>query len=202
MFLSPAIKSGWMINTDSMGITLFPRDLCQKFSQLSGAYVLPNGVGGETYQQVKTRFDAKQFAWGLNQIFFAGFNNVSDAANDYAQDVVDIVNTVAAMVAEMPHDRFIIIGIFSGPAAGLQTNAPANIARMTAMSQLNSTYGSKFLETNTTLVNYDKTDTVAIANNHIPTIFQQQGATSHLSDLGLNVLTSLLYDRARSLGYT
>ena len=197
----PNTAPGWMMNTDSQGITLTPSDICGKLSALTGRFVLANGNGGDTAQQVKTRFDAKAYGWGLNQVFDFGFNNISDAAHAYAQDIIDVQTTIAAMVAELSHTRFIVMGLFSGPLNSIGVNAAGNAARVTINANLAATYGQNFLNIEPVLVNYDPSNTAAIAGNYIPDILQQPGASSsHPNDLGLTVITNLLLARARRLG--
>jgi lysophospholipase L1-like esterase len=78
-------------------------DYPSQLSKRLGRNVLNIGIAGETSTQIRTRFFQAPQLWHLSFIFWAGRNNAGDPTT--------VLADIAAMVAALPHDRYLVIGI-------------------------------------------------------------------------------------------
>lgn len=76
------------------------------FNQLSGMQVYNGGIAGETSLQVKTRMQANPDKLGWKTIIWAGRNDVTLNVNPSVTKA-----NLDEMVAMIPHDNFLVIGI-------------------------------------------------------------------------------------------
>jgi len=97
----------------------------------------PNGVGGETSTQIKTRFIADTAQSKHAHIIWAGNNNVTDAATVKAD--------IAEMVALIGHDKFIIVGVILGDYPDRYIGGVNRPAIDQLITDLGNTYPDNFI---------------------------------------------------------
>jgi lysophospholipase L1-like esterase len=115
------------------------------FAEFSGATVINQGVGGETSGQIRTRLIAET-ATGLRNefiIIWAGNNN-PDATDKWVQ------RHIAEMVAALPHQDYLIVGVIN------RSTAPAGSATWNNINIINAdlktTWGIHFVDIRPLLV--------------------------------------------------
>ena len=144
--------------TAGTGGTPFPTQL----AALSGYTVYNGGVGGDTSTQIATRMlgDTAKHSWPT--IIWAGRNNYSDPTTVKAD--------IAAMVASLNSQNYIVLSVLNGSYGGYEIPGGAGYAYITQLnSDLASTYGSHFLDVRSYLV--------SLYNPSIP-----QDVTDHSND--------------------
>ena len=115
----------------------------QYFGKLNGLYVYNGGVGGETSTQIRTRMLAATDKYEYTTIIWAGRNNYASGSTVQAD--------IAAMVAALGHDRYLVLSILNSSA---EPSGNANYNLIVALnSALATTYGSKFVDVRDYLIN-------------------------------------------------
>jgi len=107
------------------------------------------GVGGETSTQVKARFDADSNKSTRAQIIWAGRNNYGDPNQ--------VIADIEAMIADIPHNNFIIVSVFNGDYGGYDIpGGPGYINMTTINDYFNTNYPQHYADARTEVVNsYD-----------------------------------------------
>jgi lysophospholipase L1-like esterase len=115
----------------------------QYFGNLNGLYVYNGGVGGETSTQIRTRMVAATDKADYTTIIWAGRNNYASGST--------VQSDIAAMVAALGHDRYLILSILNSSA---EPSGNANYNLIVALNAaLASTYGAKFVDVRDYLIN-------------------------------------------------
>jgi hypothetical protein len=134
------------------------------------------GVGGEISTAIKTRF----LASGRRQITFiwAGNNNPEDTAT--------VTADVAAMVAELSHTDYLVLGVINGDYANRKVGGADYENILATNATLEATYGDKYYDIRTYLMShYDPNspqDVQDIADGIIPSSLRVD--TIHLTPAG------------------
>ena len=168
--------------TNGLGIATYP----SKVGALSGYQTLNFGIGGETSTQIRTRLVADTTRVNMPTVIWAGRNNFQSPATVKAD--------VAAMVAALGHNRYLVLGVTNAT----QADEYAGQAYHTTITQLNTDlaaiYGTRFIDIRTILVNsgtgtgQDLTDK---NNDAIPLSLRTD--TIHLNRLGNAVVANAVY---------
>jgi lysophospholipase L1-like esterase len=150
--------------------------------QMSGNSVFNGGVGGETSQQIKLRFDADVAKHSWPTIIWAGGNNIWQPSQVKAD--------IAGMRASLEHNRFLIVGIFRHMFHS-QTELN-NIAQIN--NDLAATYGSRYVDVQSYLISkYDPNnpqDVIDKQNNTTPSSFRADHI--HLNSRGNELVAEKL----------
>jgi len=167
-------------------------------SELMGTGAIVNqGVGGDTSTQIKTRFLAATPAnFNGVQIIWAGRNNFGDPTT--------VKSDIAAMVAALSHTRYFVLGILNS-ADSTEWSGTAFYTDITTLnSDLATTYGAKFIDIRSILVNDGLAmcgitpttqDTTDIGHDAPPQSLRATGDTLHLNSFGYAVVASVLRSR-------
>lgn len=109
---------------------------------------ISQGVGGETSTQVRARMLADTATKQYDHLIWVGRNNYSQTSA--------ILADVAAMVAAIPHDRYMVLSVTNGSAAA-ERNTGADYHYFTEVrDQLSALYGARFVDVRQALVDaYD-----------------------------------------------
>ena len=127
--------------TEGSGGTPYPSQL----STASGYKTYNGGVGGNTSTQIKTRFLAAPNQWSKLTIIWAGRNNYSDGAT--------VLADVAAMVAAIGHDGYLVMSVLNGSYGGYEIPGGVGYNQIIAINNsLAATYGSNYLDIRKILV--------------------------------------------------
>jgi hypothetical protein len=131
---------GFALWGDSLAAGLHPA-----LQEMLGATIYNGAVGGETSTQIRTRMVADTARHALPTIIWAGRNN-------YASPTT-VKNDIAAMVAALGHDRYLILGIPNGDYTTYERSGGAGYSLITTLnSDLLALYGERFLDLRAPLV--------------------------------------------------
>ena len=171
--------------TAGSGGTPYPTQL----ATLSGYTVYNGGVGGETSTQIKVRLLAATSKHGQPTIIWAGRNNYSDPTTVKAD--------VAAMVAALGHENYIILGVLNGSYGGYEIPGGDGYIQITQLnSDLATLYGSHFIDIRAYLVSqYDSgqaQDVIDHTNDTPPTSLRSDAI--HLNTAGYLKVAQKIYD--------
>lgn len=153
------------------------------------------GVGGESSQQVLTRFLAETWSHKFPAVWWAGRNNYGSGTQ--------VVDDAASFVAACGHNNYLILSIINGDYAGeYQGQANYNIiAGINA--QLASTYGERFVDVRTSLVaSYDPEtpqDVIDFGNDIPPSTLRSD--LIHLNDAGYAIVAGQVSSKGAALGF-
>lgn len=184
---------------DSMTLGLGPY-----LQDVSGIPVSSNGVGGETIQQTKARFD-KWTKPNTLHIIWSGHNNF----NMRNQNGHTVESTIAQMAATKPANMFWVLSLTNKPPYGISSiqNPPAKNstyytdAILGLNPRLAKTYGSSYVDIHGYLVSNgladakltptsgDKAD---IADDIPPRSLRAKSTSGHLNDTGRRIVASKL----------
>ena len=115
---------------------------------LSGYTIYNGGVGGETSTQIKTRMLAATSKYGWPTIIWAGRNNYTDPTTVKAD--------VAAMVAALTTNNYIILGVINGEYGSEHSGQSGYSTIVQLNTDLASIYGTHFIDIRSYLVSlYD-----------------------------------------------
>lgn len=104
-----------------------------------------SGVGGETSTQIKDRFVGSTGGFrDATTIIWAGRNNYWQLST--------VTADIAAMVAYLTTDRFLVLSVLNGDYASEYKNGSGWTQIMTLNAALQATYGSHFLDIRTPMV--------------------------------------------------
>lgn len=177
--------------TDGFGQTPFT-DL---FPDSTFKDVYNGGVDGETSTQIKTRFDAAPSRHGDVSIFWVGRNNWADP--------VQIKADLAAMVADLWHDKYLMINMM----AAAYEDEPFEGAKYNAILQFNidleAIYGGHYVDLRNLIANsYDPNnpqDVLDYARNLPPSSLRYD--EGHLNAAGNALVASFLNTELLARGY-
>lgn len=153
--------------------------------RLTGRYVHNKGVGGETSTQIKNRMIADTTRKWWNHIFWAGRNNVGQVAT--------VQSDIAAMVAALPHTRYLVFSVTNSRSEPSGSANYINIASINA--GLSSTYGSRFVDVRSWLISkYDPSvpQDVTDHGNDVPPSTLMLGDGLHTNWKGDSLIAVLL----------
>ncbi|MDB5539301.1 MAG: hypothetical protein JWQ89_1028 [Devosia sp.] len=138
--------------------------------------VANRGVGGDTSTQIRTRFLADSTLRRRTAWIWAGRNNYSDPTTVKAD--------IAAMVAALPHTRFLVAGIPNGNYATEYLGQPGYNAIIALNADLAALYGPRYVNVRGALVAAANpvTDATDIANDVVPGTLRSDNI--HLNDAG------------------
>lgn len=115
-----------------------------QFTTKTGYYVFNGGVDGETSTQIKTRMLAASSRYGNMTVIWAGRNNYTSSST--------VQSDIAAMVAALGHDRYIVMSIINGNYS-TEWSGTTNYNTILALnSALSSTYGSHYIDVRSYLI--------------------------------------------------
>lgn len=153
-------------------------------AKLTGIRWLNDGIGGQTSTQIKDRFIADPTNQQFPFIIWAGRNNLNDTAT--------VLSDIATMVAYAGHERYLVISVFNGVGESTGTTNYNDIE--TINTALDSTYGDKYIDARTAVVNgYNPSlpqDVIDFGNDIPPTSLRLDGI--HLNDAGNDIVASLV----------
>lgn len=124
--------------TAGSSVTPYPSAL----ATLRGVTVNNMGVGGETSTQIKARFIADTAKWGHYTLIWSGRNN-SFAPTTVKADI-------AAMIAALPHTRYLVMSIQNGTAE--PSGNAAYVTMMALNADLAALYPGHYLDVRSQLV--------------------------------------------------
>lgn len=160
---------------------------------LSALVAMPfynGGVGGETSTQIRTRMIADTARYSNTTCIWAGRNNYTDGATVQAD--------IAAMVAALGHDRYLVFGILNSVTEISGTVAHGQIVALNAA--LATTYGARFVDMRDYIINDalavmgitpTPTDLANIANDVPPDSLRSD--TIHLNNNGYTAIAKKVY---------
>jgi len=195
---APTIVSSLLTNTsniaawgDSFTDANFGR-YPSTLSQLSGYTVNNLGVGGQTSTQIKTRMlaDVQKHTWP--SIIWAG-------RNDQREQLAQTEANIAAMVASLTHNNYLVISVFNGDGEGKGTYAYQQIMKLN--SDLAKTYGSHYLDVRSYFVSQYKTSSAQDAVNYtadIPAVSLRQDFL-HPNPTGSDLIANYIYAHLNQL---
>ena len=168
--------------TNGLGINTYP----SKVGALSGYQALNFGIGGETSTQIRTRLVADTARQNMPTVIWAGRNNF--------QSPTTVKADIAAMVAALGHNRYLVLGVTNATQSDEYVGQPYH----TTISQLNTDlaaiYGTRFIDIRSILVNAGTNtgqDLIDKNNDAIPLSLRTD--TIHLNRLGNNVVADAVY---------
>jgi hypothetical protein len=170
--------------TGSTGGLTYPADL----GTLAGRPIFNGGVVGNTSSQILTRFlaDPIKFSWPV--IIWAGRNNFTDPTT--------VKSDIAAMVANLGHTRYLILGIITQNQASEWSGQANYNTLLTLNSDLASIYGSHFIDIRPYLVSlYDPNqaqDVIDHGHDALPSSLQG-GDHIHLVNAGYQAVANKVY---------
>jgi hypothetical protein len=162
-----------------------------------GRWFKNQGVGGDTSTQIRTRFFAAPSEYlNATTIFWAGRNNYTDG--------VTVKADIAAMVAALPHSRFLVASIINGNYATEYIGQPDYITMMALNSDLSSIYGGRYVDFRTPLVAAGAPAGIApnptdYANDIPPSGIRFDNL--HLLDPGYAIVSTTAYAKLSSFGW-
>lgn len=111
-------------------------------SSLTGTNVINRGISGETSTQIRTRMIADVSTYNFSVIICAGRNNFADSTT--------VLADIAAMVAALPHARYVVLSI---PNSTSELNPSTGYSQIIALNnRLSALYGSHYLDVRSYLV--------------------------------------------------
>lgn len=119
----------------------------QELATISGYKVINMGIGGQNSSLIKARFDALTSAQlQCNIIIWAGTNDAPSYTNT--------LSNIAAMVARIPHNRYVVMGVMTNDntTANRGPSGANYLAKVSINNQLATTYGSHFYNADSYLV--------------------------------------------------
>lgn len=152
------------------------------------------GAGSETSTQIRTRFMADATLRRRTAWLWAGRNNYGDPATVKAD--------IAAMIAALPHDRYLVGSILNGnylPGEGL---GGSNYSTITGLNAgLAALYGPRFVDIRGALIN--AADPVADAGDVLADIVPASLRTDniHLNDAGYAVVAAAFKAANDAMGW-
>lgn len=161
-----------------------------QFTRLTGTPTLNRGVGGQTSTQIRTRFFAEPELFGERAIFWVGRNNY------FFPDAVKL--DIAAMVAALTNDDFVILGVLNGDYNSNETKGALGYNVITGLNaDLSAAYGEHFIDIRQILVDSYKTNSIGdIADNVaglVPRSLRLDGI--HLNRDGVAIVARTVADR-------
>ena len=176
---------GDSLTSGTGGNTSYPTQL----TTLSGYAVYNGGVGGEGSTQIKTRMLAATDKHSWPTIIWAGRNNYTDPTTVKAD--------IAAMVAALGHENYIILGVLNGDYGGYEILGGGGYIQITQLnSDLSTIYGSHFIDIRAYLVSqYDSgspQDVTDHTNDTVPTSLRSDAI--HLNTAGYLKVAQKIYD--------
>lgn len=147
-------------------------------------YTIYNGgVGGETSTQIKVRMLAATTKYADNIIIWVGRNNYTDTTQ--------IKNDIAAMIAALGHNRYLVLGVTNGNYGGYERVGGEGYNYITRLNtSLGRIYGEKYFDVRKYLVNNRSSspqDLQDFADDIVPTSLRSDAI--HLNTLGYSLVT-------------
>jgi hypothetical protein len=162
----------------------------QQFANLSGVTTLNRGVGGNTSTQIADRFLAEPSLFNNFTVIWAGRNNYSDPQT--------VESDIARMVSSLTTPNYLILGVINGNYGGYESVGAvgAGYAFITGIdSYLATTYGNKFIDIRTTLVNsynpLSAQDVSDFARDIVPSSLRSDAI--HLNTAGYGIVANAVY---------
>ncbi len=153
--------------SDSMGQALAPI-----LGYSGGLSPYNGGVGGETSTQIRVRMLAATAKHGWCTLIWAGRNNRNAPST--------VLADIAAMVAALGHDRYLILGVLNGIGEGTGSQDHTDIVAIN--TALAATYGDHYFEERELLVASGNPalpqDAIDMAADTVPTSLLQSIATA------------------------
>lgn len=168
---------------------------------LCSCTVVNQGVGGETSTQIKARFDASSTAQKQQmQIIWAGFN-------DYLGDntYVAAKSNIAAMVAALGHDSYLIIGEIMSKNGGYESGLAGWINRKAFNDYLSTTYGDHFVDIHSVLTAAYSTTSATDVQDYINDVEPASlliDAQHFTSAANANIIAPAIYKQMGRLNFT
>jgi len=166
----------------------------QMIDQESNFAVYNGGISGETSTQIKARMLAQTSKYGDIAVIWAGRNNWFTP--------VDVKADIAAMVAALTTDHFLVLSVINSATEANPSAAYDIIAQLN--SDLSTLYGSKYLDIRSILVsNYNPAyaqDVLDHAADFPP--YSLLSDTLHLNTAGYRIVASEVMNKILALGYT
>lgn len=138
------------------------------------------GVGGETSAQIESRMLAATDKHPWDTVIWAGRNDIADAAADTAA----IKANIAAMVAALGHNRYVVLSILCG--SGETIGTPVHDLILQLNNDLAATYPNNYLDIRALLVAQynpnDPQDVTDHTNDITPSSLRTDSL--HLNDAG------------------
>lgn len=126
--------------TEGAGGTPYPAQL----ATLTGCTVNNRGVGGETSTQIATRMLAGAAQRQNVAIIWAGRNNYPNTAT--------VIADVAAMVASLGHERFLVLSVLNGEYGNEYAGQSGYTQIATINAALSAAYGARYVNVRAALV--------------------------------------------------
>lgn len=188
-FVLPVVASGDVITTwgDSLtgngNVGTWPVQL----GAVSGATMNYRGIGGQTSTQIKDRFMAESTRWGDCTVIWAGQNNYTDPTT--------VLADIATMVSHLTTSRYFVIGMINGGVESEWSGSAGYATKMAMNATLAATYGSKYIDVRTLLVNgYNPSlpqDVTDFGHDIVPTSLR--GDAIHLNEAGHAIVANAVY---------
>lgn len=153
------------------------------------------GLSGDTAQQISVRQLADRAHRYWPQVIWAGQNVTTPA---------DLKNYVAAMVAALQHDKFLIVSVINAGMTGIDQGPSGSryLDKMDCNSYFDQLYGSKFLNLHRQLVDYGRSISDAQSVNFDAPPSTYQPVDIHLTGTGGYAFANQkVYDKLSALGY-
>lgn len=161
----------------------------QLTESFGGAKTVYNGgVGGETSTQVRTRMLAATDKHNDTTVIWVGQNNYNAPAT--------IKSDVAAMVAALGHDRYVILSLINGDDSVDWEGGAAYEYKIALNEDLAELYPNNFLDVRTPLVaayNPNSSEDVT-DHNHDVVPSSLRGDAIHLNEAGEAIVAELIHD--------
>lgn len=110
-----------------------------------GRWYYNGGVGGETSTQIKTRLLAANADYlAATTVIWAGRNNYTDPTT--------VKSDIAAMIAAIGHDRYLVLSVINGDYANEYIGQSDYQTIVNLNTDLAALYGARFIDVRTPLV--------------------------------------------------
>lgn len=185
----------------------------QRLQELTGIPVAKNGVGGETIQQIKARFDTWTQPNTLH-ILWGGHNNFNSRNNNGST----VEPTIAKMVATKPAGLFWVLSLTNDPDHGISSIKNPPLRSPTYYSdvinglnpRMAQKYGSSYVDIRGYLISNGLADVKlsptsedkANISNDVPpaSLRADRGNPGHINDYGRSVVAGRLNTLIRQSG--
>ena len=158
-----------------------------QFSTLSGFTTINRGVGGNTSTQIADRFFLEPSLHDNFTVIWAGRNNYTSPST--------VLGDIAAMVQALNDDNFLVLGIINGNYGGYESVGGTGYNFITSIDQsLSATYGSRFVDIRTILVNSGngtEQDILDFNRDIVPSSLRSDDI--HLNTLGYGIVAESVY---------
>lgn len=169
--------------------------------RISRRQVLQFGVGGETATQTAARFTASPTTRHATAVIFTGHNSYLTGGSTYVPTgVADIQAAIAAMIAYLGHERYIVLGNLAGIDGEynpIAVQVRADKAAFTAWN--NTTHLTKARDPLAVLQAYDPSDRLCRIDNRMP--LSLAADDTHTTAVGNSLIAQDIYDCILSQGW-